>query len=223
MNIDQLASSVTEEEIDFIQTCYGFAFCILGGFILRHIYIRRSISLSGKYHIGTVLPILAMVTFLVITVVKSSLALSLGLVGALSIVRFRTPIKEPEELVYLFLAIALGLGFGAGQIAVTSFIFAITLIVVFFFLSRKASRHENHFNLIVEWPESGLDVEELLAVVNEFSNSATLAKLSSKNGQNMAYLKIDLMDGVKLNQFHTRLGELSESIDYSLHEMEVLH
>lgn len=52
--------------------------------------------------------------FLVIFVVKSSLALSLGLVGALSIVRFRTPIKGPEELVYLFLSIAIGLGFGAG-------------------------------------------------------------------------------------------------------------
>ena len=50
-----------------------------------------------------------MVTTLVIAVVKSSLALSLGLVGALSIVRFRTPVKEPEELTYLFFSIALGL------------------------------------------------------------------------------------------------------------------
>ena len=57
-----------------------------------------------------------MIVFFVILIVKSSLALSLGLVGALSIVRFRTPIKEPEELIYLFLAIAIGLGFGAGQI-----------------------------------------------------------------------------------------------------------
>ena len=63
---------------------------------------------------------LSLITFLVILIVKSSLALSLGLVGALSIVRFRTPIKEPEELIYLFLAIALGLGYGAGQIIPTT-------------------------------------------------------------------------------------------------------
>ena len=50
---------------------------------------------------------------LIIFVVKSSLALSLGLVGALSIVRFRSAIKEPEELTFLFLNIALGIGFGA--------------------------------------------------------------------------------------------------------------
>ena len=68
---------------------------------------------------------------LIISVVKSSLALSLGLVGALSIVRFRTPIKEPEELIYLFLAIAVGLGLGAGQILATSVCFAFIILVIF--------------------------------------------------------------------------------------------
>jgi ABC-type polysaccharide transport system permease subunit len=56
---------------------------------------------------------------LIISIIKSSIALSLGLVGALSIVRFRTPIKEPEELLYLFVAIAVGLGLGANQIVAT--------------------------------------------------------------------------------------------------------
>ena len=52
--------------------------------------------------------------------VKSSLALSLGLVGALSIIRFRTAIKDPQELAFLFLAISIGLGFGADQRLVTT-------------------------------------------------------------------------------------------------------
>lgn len=64
-----------------------------------------------------------------ITIVKSSLALSLGLVGALSIVRFRTPIKEPEELAYIFTAIAIGLGFGAGHMLITSIATTFILIV----------------------------------------------------------------------------------------------
>ena len=77
-------------------------------------YKKFSRSLGGKTHVGAILPLIGLTVFMVITVVKSSLALSLGLVGALSIVRFRTPIKEPEELGYLFLTIAIGLGFGAG-------------------------------------------------------------------------------------------------------------
>ena len=100
---DLLSTNVAQIEI--IPTLYSFFVCVLMSFIIRDFYIRRSFSLTGKQHIGSIIPILSTVVFLVIVVVKSSLALSLGLVGALSIVRFRTPIKEPEELVYLFLAI----------------------------------------------------------------------------------------------------------------------
>ena len=59
------------------------------------------------------------------------MALSLGLVGALSIVRFRAAIKEPEELVYLFFAIAIGLGFGARQGLVTAITFFILLALLY--------------------------------------------------------------------------------------------
>ena len=71
-----------------------------------------------------------MTTMLIITIIQQSLALSLGLVGALSIVRFRAAIKEPEELSYLFLCIAMGLGFGANQriISIISFVFISSII-----------------------------------------------------------------------------------------------
>ena len=76
-------------------------------------------------------------------VVKSSLALSLGLVGALSIVRFRTPIKEPEELVYLFLAIALGLGYAAGHTLMTTVIMALILIIYLWLSNTKINKSWN--------------------------------------------------------------------------------
>jgi len=81
--------------------------------VLAWHYLRFSPVLSNKRKFARTFVFLAATTMLVITIVKTSLALSLGLVGALSIIRFRTPIKEPEELAYLFLAIGLGLGFGA--------------------------------------------------------------------------------------------------------------
>jgi hypothetical protein len=87
--------------------------------VIRWHFLRFGSTLSNRDELGGVLPFVLMTTILIITVVKSSLALSLGLVGALSIVRFRTPIKEPEELAYLFLAIAMGLGLGANQVAAT--------------------------------------------------------------------------------------------------------
>ncbi|MCA9186060.1 MAG: DUF4956 domain-containing protein, partial [Planctomycetales bacterium] len=92
-------------------------YLVIGGLLALYLrYIYRRFSQAGSYSdsVTRVFPLLTIVTVAVIAVVKSSLALSLGLVGALSIVRFRAAIKEPEELVYLFLCIAVGLCLGAG-------------------------------------------------------------------------------------------------------------
>jgi hypothetical protein len=99
---------------------------ILGQILVWH-YMRFSPVLSNKRKFARVFVFIAATTLLVIAVVQSSLALSLGLVGALSIIRFRTPIKEPEELAYLFLSIGLGLGLGANQRLVTVVVFAVIL------------------------------------------------------------------------------------------------
>ena len=66
---------------------------------------------------------ISLTTMFVIAVIKQSLALSLGLVGALSIIRFRTAIKDPEELANLFFAISIGIGLGANQVEITSISF----------------------------------------------------------------------------------------------------
>ena len=83
--------------------------------ILAGHHVRFGRTLANRRAFAANLMFVGLTTVLIISIVKSSLALSLGLVGALSIVRFRTPIKEPEELAYLFLAIAIGLGLGADQ------------------------------------------------------------------------------------------------------------
>jgi len=90
----------------------------IGGVVaiyLRFLYRWTNPGASAD-SIARVFPLLTLVTIAVIAVVKSSLALSLGLVGALSIVRFRAAIKDPEELVYLFLCIGVGLALGAEQL-----------------------------------------------------------------------------------------------------------
>lgn len=101
---------------------------------LRAHFRKFGSTLSNREELSQVFPFVALTTILIITVVKSSIALSLGLVGALSIVRFRTPVKEPEELAYLFLSIAIGLGLGAGQVKAT--VIAVVVILVLMGLLR---------------------------------------------------------------------------------------
>lgn len=118
---------------------------ILLGFLVREFYIRFSTTLSNKVEFSKTFVILAATTTIVITIVKSSLALSLGLVGALSIVRFRAAIKEPEELVYLFLLIAIGLGCGAGQFFIT--VIGVSIILILIFLYSKVENRKKVKNL----------------------------------------------------------------------------
>ena len=107
--------------------------------IIKIHYRRYGSVITNREEFSNVFPFITLTTVLVISVVKSSLALSLGLVGALSIVRFRTPIKEPEELAYLFISIAAGLGFGANQTLPTlvSILFILICISLIKFNSKK--------------------------------------------------------------------------------------
>ena len=98
--------------------------------ILSLIFNRYGKSISNRILFSNNFPLIGMTTMLIITIVKSSLALSLGLVGALSVVRFRTAIKEPEELVYLLFVIALGLGLGAKQVTAVLIIFITTINMI---------------------------------------------------------------------------------------------
>ena len=118
---------------------YNLIAVVLLTYLIKLVYNKYSQSLSNKDYFSKNFVVLGVTTCIVITIVKSSLALSLGLVGALSIVRFRAAIKEPEELVYLFLVIATGLGIGANQVKITTIGIIIALIVVVFlsFFSNK--------------------------------------------------------------------------------------
>ena len=97
-----------------------------------------------------------------ILVVKSSLALSLGLVGALSIVWFRTPVKEPEELVYLFFAIAIGLGYAAGQVLVTTVIVSLIMVMIYFWLSNRDIARTLEYNMIITWTKKDLKFNNII-------------------------------------------------------------
>ena len=96
-------------EVSLNNFIYAVILSALLCFVIKKVYIRSSQSLSNKEYFSDLFIPLGIITCLVITVIKFSLALSLGLVGALSIVRFRAAIKEPEELIYLFLVIGLSL------------------------------------------------------------------------------------------------------------------
>ncbi len=206
------------EQMELLPTLFSFTICILMGFAIRAFYIRRSFSLTGKTHVGSVLPILSAVIFLVIMVVKSSLALSLGLVGALSIVRFRTPIKEPEELVYLFLAIAVGLGYGAGHILLTTLLTVIILLVIWFWLSNRKVGSTNEYNLVVHWQNPELSFAKISDEVKKFASSLKLVRLDSNQTNHTAVMLVSPGEGAQLDALVGGLKAIDPEINSTFFE-----
>lgn len=152
--------------------------------LLGYFYLRFGKSQSNHSIIASVFPLLCITTTLVIAVVKSSLALSLGLVGALSIVRFRTPIKEPEELTYLFLCIAIGLGLGSEQYLATMLGLSVALLAVYFdnknYLKFKES---NLLNLNIKGIETS-KINEFMTLVKKYSRKVYFNNLLLNKDEN---------------------------------------
>ena len=210
------------EKINLISLFLNLTFCICTSFILRFVYVRKSIALSGKFHISTVIPILAIITFLVIMVVKSSLALSLGLVGALSVIRFRTPIKEPEELVYLFFAIALGLGFGSGQTLVTTLVFIITIILIWVWLSRNNMILESEFNIIIEWSENTLTLNKIIETIKPFVTELELKKYIDAPFEKSMFIKANIENISNIEDLTKSITSLSKDVSCLINEARPL-
>jgi len=158
-------------------------------YLVGRMYIKYGGTLSNRPAFAKNFILITITTMLVISIVKSSLALSLGLIGALSIVRFRAAIKEPEELSYLFLVIAIGLGLGAGQqvITVTAIITILIILRVKNYLDEDVSGANNWdpdlYLTISAQKKNGLNLDEIIGLVEKHSAKSRLkrADVSSAN------------------------------------------
>ena len=152
--------------------------------LIKIFYKKFSTTLSNRDEFSKNFILLGIATCIVITIVKNSLALSLGLVGALSIVRFRAAIKEPEELVYLFLVIATGLGGGAGQLKITIAGISIGLIIIYLSSLRKKNIKSNeiiNLGIIIEKKIGDNDINKILDNIKNISHEVKFISMSKTN------------------------------------------
>ncbi len=137
---DIFKSSFLEKTISFSvpDILIGMFFAVVIGLFIFLIYKKTYSGVMYSAGFAMTLPGLSMVTTLVIMAVTSNVVLSLGMVGALSIVRFRTAIKEPMEIVYLFWSLAAGIIIGAGLIPMAVIGSACIGMILLIFANRKS-------------------------------------------------------------------------------------
>ncbi len=172
-------SSIT---LQTVLMCIGCTVLIAIYIYFIYKIINRNAFYNKGFNISLV--IIAVITAAIILTIQSNIVVSLGMVGALSIVRFRTAIKDPMDLAFLFWSISAGIICGAGfaGIAVVASLF-VTLLIVLFSSSFKAA---STLMLVVN-ADSHEREDEIMKAVREFCKySRTRARNVSKNGLNIA-------------------------------------
>jgi len=202
--------------ISFLDLIINSIIIIVISFILRITYIKCSRTLSDKRSFSNNFFILAYTTMLIIMVVKSSLALSLGLIGALSIVRFRSAIKEPEELSYLFLNIAIGLGLGASQQFFVIVGFAIIILSIW--VKHYFTKKENYQNIVFvvkSKDAKSVSLDEIIKIISNNVTSADLKRFDEDGGNLEAIFNVEVNNVQHVQNCRKELLEMNKSISLS--------
>jgi len=194
----------------------GLILAVIWALVVR--YTTRLLVDTTQYLTMFMLLIPSMI--LIISIIKSSIALSLGLVGALSIVRFRTPIKEPEELLYIFIAIVVGLGLGANQVLPTIIGFSVIALVMIPFSYRKAAvlgANHCYIDVVIE---SGADKEVSLAEVQDIliqnNFRSKIKRVVEGNGRIEVTLQVGKLDLDQYEGIKEDLRNIYDNVEFSV-------
>lgn len=200
---DVFKSSFMENITEFsvIDILTGMLLALVIGLFIFVVYKKTFNGVMYSSGFALSLVGLSLVTTLVIMAVTSNVVLSLGMVGALSIVRFRAAIKEPIEIVYLFWAIAAGIVIGAGMIPLAVIGSAIIGIILILFANRKV--HENPYILILNCHDEKSE-EEVLHLAREAVKKFVVKSKTVNTGGIEMTAEIRLKDAATsfVNRFH---------------------
>jgi len=214
--LQELATSTTEQVSVGIIVFNLFLSAILS-LILGWVYTKYGSALSNRKQFARNFLPITMTTMFIITIVKSSLALSLGLIGALSIIRFRTAIKEPEELSYLFLTIAIGMGIGANQAIITIItLLIITAIICLKNINQNNAESGQTLYLTISSPtQDGNELNTIIKVLQKHCTNVNLKRFD----ENSNLLEVSFLVGFEnysqLEVSKSELQGLNDSIRVS--------
>ena len=155
-------------DISFFQLCLLASLLgLVSKFLLTYVNIDYFATGNNQILVFSLLPVTG---FVITSAISNNIALSLGMVGALSIVRFRTPIKEPEDLAYLFICIAAGVGLGAGAVLATSMaiIFILVVFTIFLQFTEKKNLFPHYLTISKNKNTEIKDVDEMIKIISKF-------------------------------------------------------
>lgn len=211
MNTDQLLAESQGIAISIVDLLIAMSVAVLLGLFIVFIYRVTHRGLNYERSFLTTLLMMSPMVALVIMLIGSNLALSLGLVGALSIIRFRNVIKDSRDMAYLFWSITVGLGSGTYNwtvVLVASALFAAVLLVLYFLEFGKVQT--NDYVLVVSGAGDQPD-EGIIDLVNSKTMQSGMRTLDiHDNGWELVLeLRMTAANSAKESELLTELKALS--------------
>lgn len=203
---DIFKSSFVEKVTEFsaLDTVIALGLSFVIGLFIFLIYKRTFNGVMYSTGFGVSLIVMTMITSLIILAISSNVVLSLGMVGALSIVRFRTAIKEPMDIAYLFWAIAVGIVIGAGMIPLALFGSVFIGVVLLVFINQKSNNRA--YILVTHCSDDASEKAVLDSVRGNVKKHVVKAKTISSKG-------IELTLEVRLKEMSAEFVNKLTSID----------
>ena len=207
VNINEYSNFNSNITLNFSDSLVIIFLALIAGLLVRFLYQRFGNSFSSKASYSNTLLMVTVCVACLIAVVKSSLALSLGLVGALSVVRFRTAVKEPYTLSFILFSVCLGIAIGASQ-----YIFALMTALVGIFVSMFVNRistekvgsgksNQTDIDTLNVTASNEKCLFEAMSIASSFFNTYSIKTISASNNiECLATIGINLKSNKDLNE-----------------------
>ena len=194
MNFNDIFKSSFLENINnvsLLDMCLALALAFGLGLFILLVYKKTEQGVMYSSGFGVTLVALAMITTVVMLAVTSNVVLSLGMVGALSIVRFRTAIKEPLDIAFLFWAIAVGIVLAAGMIPLAVIGSVVIGVILLLFVNRKS--HVHPYILVLQCADHEAETDAMAYVIPRTRRCVVKSK-SAQKGSVELNLELRLRD-----------------------------
>lgn len=149
-----ISNLATQSAMSLSEALFKLFVSLVIGCVVYAAYYLTSPRVSYNGSFGISLVAMTIITTAIMAVISSNIALSLGMVGALSIIRFRTAIKDPRDAMFIFWSIMIGICCGVAQYIVA---LASTVVLLVFFLCAKAIRDDKRYILIIRCDISAME------------------------------------------------------------------
>lgn len=211
LNSDMYSQTISGSTI--LTIVVDMLFALILGIVIYEVYkhFYQGVVYSRNYAFSLIA--MTVLTCMVTLAISTNVVISLGMVGALSIVRYRTAIKEPLDLVYMFWAITSGITAGASMYILAGISFAVMFLLIFFFGKKKCGRQTYMAVVHYTKKETGDRIIQSLSKVQHTVRSTTM-----REGEMEMVLQVSVRDGNL--SFADKIHEMDDVRDISVMEFD---